>query len=114
MAAPIDPAALANAIQALTAVLQTLQANPPVAPAAAAHANILDDFESIYPFDLGSRAGSYASAKASAPLDGTWDGTVEKPPSFIISLRVSASEVRWNAPAPQGILDINGSNLLTD
>ena len=35
-------------------------------------------------------------------------------PSFIISLRVRASKVCWNAPAPQGILDINGSNLLTD
>ena len=54
MAAPVDSAALANALQALTAVLQTLQINPPVAPDDAAHVNILDAFESIHPFDLGS------------------------------------------------------------
>ena len=54
MAAPIDPAALSNSLQALAAVLQTLQANPPAAPAAAAHVNILDAFEFIQPFDLGS------------------------------------------------------------
>ena len=45
MAAPVDPAALANALQSLTAVLQNLQDNPPVAPAAAAHVNILDAFD---------------------------------------------------------------------
>ena len=56
MAAPVDPAAMANALQALTAVLQNLQANPPAPPAAAAHVNILYAFESIHPFDLGSRA----------------------------------------------------------
>ena len=67
MAVPVNPAALDNALQALTAVLQTLQANPPAAPAAAAHVNILYAFESIHPFDLGSRDGSYAFAKASAP-----------------------------------------------
>ena len=53
-------------------------------------------------------------------FDGAVPGFVEggtrfgKIPSFIISLRVRASEVRWNAPAPQVILDIIGSNLLTD
>ena len=114
MDAPVDPAALANALQALTAVLQTLQANPPASPSAAAHANIMDAFNSIHPFDLGSRAGSYDFSKASAPLDETWYGTIKQFPSFIISIRVRASEVRWNAPAPQGILDINGSNFLTD
>ena len=91
MAAPVDPDALANALQALTAVLQTFQANPPASPAAAAHVNILDAFESINPFVIGSRAGSYAFAKASAPLDETWDGTIKQFPSFIISLRVRAS-----------------------
>ena len=73
----------------------------------------MDAFESVNPFDLGSRAGSYAFAKASAHLDETWDGTIEKLPPFVISLRVRASGVLWNAPAPQGILDIVGSNLLT-
>ena len=114
MAAPVDPAALSNALQALTAVLQTLQTNTPAAPDAAAHVNIMDAFESIHSFDLGSRAGSYAFAKASAPLDETWDGTIKKFPSIIISLLFHALEFFWNAPAPQGILDINGSNLLTD
>ena len=74
----------------------------------------MDAFEYVNPFDLGSRSGSYAFSKASAPLDKPWDGTIEQLPSFIISLRVRASEVRWNSPAPQGILDINRSNLLTD
>ena len=114
MDAPVDPAALANALQALTAALQTLQANPPAAPAAAAHVNILGAFESIHHFYLGYRAGSYAFAKASAPLEKTWNGTIEQFPSFIISLHIRESKVCWNAPAPQGILDINGSNLLTD
>ena len=114
---PVDPAALANALQALTATLHTIKDDPRASPAAAspaAHVNILDAFESVNPFDLGSRAGSYAFAKASAPLDETWDGTIEKFPSSIIILRVHASKVIWNAPVPQCILDISGSNLLAD
>ena len=62
MAAPVNPDALANALQALSAVLQTFRANTPAAPSAAApavHVNILDAFESVNPFDLGYRAGSY-------------------------------------------------------
>ena len=80
MAAPVDPTALSNVLQALTAVLQTFQANPPAAPAAAApaaHVNIMDASESVNPFGLGSRARYYAFSKASAPLDKTWDGTIE-------------------------------------
>ena len=53
MAAPVDPAALDNELQALIAVLGTFQANTPAAPAAAAlvaHVNILDAFESVNPF----------------------------------------------------------------
>ena len=79
MAAPVDPAALDNALQALTAVLQKFQANPPVYPSDAApttHVNILDAFESVDPFDLGSRSGSYAFSKSSAPLNETWDGAI--------------------------------------
>ena len=74
MDAPFNPAALANAVQALTAFLQTFQANPPSCPAAAApaaHVNSMDAFEYVNPFDLGSRAGSYDFSKASAPLDKT-------------------------------------------
>ena len=69
MDAPVNPTDMANALQALTDVLQTFQANLPAAPAAAAHVNIMDAFESIHPFDLGSQAVSYAFAKASDPLD---------------------------------------------
>ena len=97
-------------------MIQNLQAQPPAAPAAtslAAHVNILDTFESTNPFDLGSRAGPYAFPKSSSPLDNSWDGTIEQLTLLIISLRVRASEVHWNAPAPQGILDISGTNLLT-
>ena len=117
MAAPVNLDALANVLQALTAVLQTFQSNIPEAPAAAApadHVKILGTFGSVNHFELGSRDGSYDFAKASAPLDETWDVTIEKFPSFFISLRFHASKVRWNAPAPQGILDIYGSKLLTD
>ena len=90
-----DPA-LANAPQALTAVLQNIQAQPPAAPASvspAAHVNILDAFEPTNPFDLGSRAVSYAFVKASPPLDDSWDRNIEQLPSFIIRLCVHASEV---------------------
>ena len=74
MSAPFDPAALSNALQALTTVLKTFQANPTAAPAAAAPAdyvNIMDAFESVNPFDLGSRAGYSDFAKASAPIEKT-------------------------------------------
>ena len=91
-----------------------LQSNPPAGSAAAAHANMLDAFESIHPFYIGSLAGPYAFAKASAPLNKTWDGTIEQFPSFVICHHVCASQVCWNSPAPQGIIDINGSNLLMD
>ena len=72
MAVPVDPAALTNALQALTAVLKKFQYNPLASPTAAypaAHFNILEAFESVNPVNLGSRYGSYAFAKASAPLD---------------------------------------------
>ena len=114
---PDDSDALTNALQTLTAVLQTFQSNPtadPAEAAPAAHVNILYAFESVNTFYLGPRSGSYAFAKASASLNETWDGTIKKFPSFIISLRFCASKVHWNSPAPQDILDISGSNLLTD
>ena len=116
MAAPVESADLANVFQALTAVLHTFQSNPPAAPATAApnsHVNIMDAFNYVNRFDLDARAVSYAFSKASAPLDETWNSTIEKFLSFIISICVHASEVCWNASAPQGILDIYGSNLLT-
>ena len=56
MSASVNPAALPNALQALTAVLNTFQANPPAAPAAAypsTHVNIIDAFESVNTFDPG-------------------------------------------------------------
>ena len=62
MAAPVELAALANTLQALTSVLQKFQSNTPAAPAAAApaaaapaaHVNILDAFKSVNPFNIGS------------------------------------------------------------
>lgn len=111
------PDALAAALQALAGAIANLQnqgGNPPPN----LNPNVLDPFNAPNPFDLSSRAGSYAFATASAALDELWDGTIEKFPAFIISLRVRASEVRWNAAAPQGIMSytVNATacNLLTE
>ena len=112
MAAPIDPAVLANALQALTTALKIFQANPHVLPAASSpadHVNIMDAFESVNPFNLGSQARSYDYIKAIAPVDKTWDGTIGQFPSFIISLCVRESEVHWYYRTPQCILDIGGT-----
>lgn len=99
--------ALADAITALTAALANLQHPQPPAPPNAPQQNVaalLDPFDSDQPFDLTSRSGSQAFTTASAPLDETWDGTIQTFPSFLISLRVRASEVKWDAPPPCGIL----------
>ena len=112
MAAHIDPNALVISIQAITAIQQIFKANTPAAPAD--HVKILESFEFVNIFDLGSRSGYYAFSKASSPLDETWDGIIKQFLSFIIIICVRASKVFWNAPSPQGILNISGSNLLTD
>ena len=48
MAAPVDPDTMGNALQALTAVLQTLQTNPHAAPAAADHVYVKNSYNSLY------------------------------------------------------------------
>jgi hypothetical protein len=114
-----DAGVLAAALTALANAIATLNTNNAANAANAAAAPppvrqpLLDPFDSNDPFDLSSRAGSVAFAAASAPLDESWDGSVETFPSFIVTLRIRASEVKWNAAAPQGILTFNGNNLLT-
>jgi hypothetical protein len=97
---------LANALTALTAVLAGM--GPAAGAGGAAvpgHAAMTTDpFLSADAFDLSTRAGSNAYITASAPLDVIWDGTIEKFPSFLIALRIRASETNWGAAAPQGIL----------
>jgi hypothetical protein len=111
-APPVDNQALANALQAIANALANL-AGPQAAPAAPAHQPVLDPYSSTAPFDLSSRAGSTAFSAACAALDDTWDGTIETFPSFIIGLRIRASEIHWNAAQPQGILTIAGHHLIT-
>jgi hypothetical protein len=115
-----DAAVLAAALTALAKAVATLNTNNAANAANAAAATLptvrqplLDPFDSNDPFDFSSRAGSVAFAAASAPLDKSWDGRVETFPSFIVTLRIRASEVKWNAADPQGILTFNGNNLLT-
>jgi hypothetical protein len=103
---------LANAIATLNTNNAANAANAAAAPPPV-HQPLLDPFDSNDPFDLSSRAGSVAFAAASAPLDESWDGSVETFPSFIVTLRIRASEVKWNAADPQGILTFNDNNLLT-
>ena len=110
-AAPTNDA-LARALAQLATALNNFNpAAMPAAPAAPA-APLLNPFSSNQPFDLSTRSGLQAFTQASAALDDLWDGTVDKFPSFVIALRVCSREVRWNAPAPQGILQINGQSIL--
>lgn len=74
-------------------------------------AALLDPFDSDQPFDLTSRCGSQAFAAASATLDETWDDTIQTFPSFLISLRARASEVKWDAPPPCRILRNNINDI---
>ena len=37
-----------------------------------------------------------------------------KTPSFVIKLRIRAQERKWDAPGDQGILNIDGKNILTE
>jgi hypothetical protein len=108
MADPADSnLLLATALTNLTAVIQGLQGGGGGGGAAAAPAPlapILDPFASPAPFDLSSRAGSHAFASASAALDFVWDGSTAGFPPFVSALRDRASECRWDATAPQGIL----------
>ena len=68
----------------------------------------------INQFDLSSRAGAAAFLAMSGPDDGTWDGTANKFPSFIIALCIQATEAHWNVAAPHGILQVGRTNILTN
>jgi hypothetical protein len=104
-----DQQALAAAFTNIATILQQLQVQgAPHAPTAA----VLQQYDAATPFDLSSRAGSSAFEKACSPLSDKWDGSVEKLPNFIISLQTRATECKWDAPAPNGILlfSVNGNN----
>ena len=81
--------------------------------AAAGGGPLLHPFEADQPFDLSTRAGAAAFATASSALEETWDGSTDSFPAFVTALRLRASEAKWNAPAPHGILQVNGNNILT-
>jgi hypothetical protein len=114
-----DPDALAAALAALAAAvtqLNTLTAGAAIGPgavAAAPRAPLLDPFDTTTPFDLSSWAGSTAYATACSALDETWNGMPDTLPSFVVCLRIRSAEVKWNSPAPNGILTYNGLDLLT-
>jgi hypothetical protein len=86
-----DAAVLAAALTALANAVATLNtnnaANAVAAAAPTVRHSLLDPFDSNDLFDLCSRAGSVAFAAASAPLDESWDGSVDTFPSFIVTLR---------------------------
>ena len=120
-----DPAALANVFQDIATILQTLTAAQaaaaqaqPAPPPPLGHNAVLQLFDTSTPFDLSSRSGSAAMAKASSALGSTWDGSIDKLPPFLTALKTRAREAKWNAPAPYGILLylVNGTsvNLLSD
>jgi hypothetical protein len=105
---PGGNAALATALQALATAMQGFNQQPHYVAQP-----ILDPFQSAQPFDLASRAGSIAYTTACSALDEPWDGTPDTFPTFIISLKIRAAEIHWNAPNPRGILEIVNHNLLT-
>jgi hypothetical protein len=107
-----DTAQIAAALASIAQVLQALQQqNQP-------HVGVLQHYDAATPFDLGSRAGSSAFDKACSPISDKWDGSIAKLPSFIISMQTHASECKWNAPDPNGIITytVNGvvRNILTE
>lgn len=112
-----DAEATAQAFANIAATLQLLQAAIGGAQPAAAHAPLYDLFDNGTPFDMNSRAGSSAMSIASAALSEKWDGSATKLPTFLLSLKQRAQDVKWDAPAPHGILmfpdnDGNNCNLL--
>ena len=107
-----DPDALAAALQNIAAALQAFQAAPAANNQPAAHSAVLQLFDDATPFDLSSREGSAAMAKASSPLTSSWDGSIDKLPPFLTALKTRSREARWNAPSPNGILlfNVNGTD----
>jgi hypothetical protein len=107
MADPVAAALtlLANAITAMNAnnAASTAAAN---AAALSRNTPTVDFFDNNLPFDLATRAGGEAFKQACLPLDLPWDGAVDTLPAFIIALKIRTKEIRLNAAAPYGILDI--------
>jgi hypothetical protein len=105
--------AWAQIAQALSAI-QAQQQPPPPQPQV--HQPVLELFDASSPFDLSSRAGNAAYARACSGLVDKFDGSIDKFPSLITGLRDRAIEAKWNAAAPNGILafTVNGTdhNLL--
>ena len=100
-AAATNTAALTAAITALTNTIALIR-TPVSAP------QVFDPFQADVPYNLASRLGSQAYADVSALLDNIWDITVNMFPLFVVALSLRAEEAKWNAAAPNGILDING------
>ena len=106
-------AAATNAA-ALTATITTLTNAIALIKAPVPSPQVFDPFQADVPYNLASRLGSQAYADVSALLDDTWDGTVNTFPLFVVALNLRAEEGKWNAPAPNEILNINGKNMLTE
>jgi hypothetical protein len=104
--------AIADALAALAGAIATMNANNianNVAPPP--HVAITIFFDNVSPFDLSSRAGSTAFQQAYTALDEPWDGTVNSFPAFILAVKMQSTEVRFDAPAPQGIFNITTSSV---
>jgi hypothetical protein len=98
-----DQGQLAQAMAQIAQALQALQAQQQPLPAPVRQP-VLELFDASSAFDLSSRAGNAAYAKACSGLEEKWDGSIEKFPSLITGLRDRAIEAKWNAAAPHGIL----------
>ena len=107
-----DQADLTQALAQIATALQAIQAQAQQQPAVARQP-MLELFDASSPFDLSTRAGNAAYAKACSGLEDKWDGSIEKFPSLITGLRDRAIEAKWNATAPNGILmyTINASTI---
>jgi hypothetical protein len=110
-----DQTLLAQALAQIATALQAIQAQQQ--PQAPPRQPVLELFDASSPFDLSSRAGNAAYAKACSGLQDKWDGSIEKFPSLITGLRDRAIEAKWDATAPHGILTFTvgttDHNLLT-
>jgi hypothetical protein len=103
--------AVADALTALAGAIATMNANNLANNAARLpHVAITDFFDNVSPFDLSTRAGSTAFQQACTALDEPWDGPVDAFPAFIIAVKMRSTEVRFDAPAPQGIFSITTSS----
>jgi len=99
-----DPT-MATVLSRITAVLEKIQedgGNPAVKPPPT-----LVAYTANQPFNLDSRAGAAAYKDACSPLPTQWDGSIEKFPAFMLSLKARSKTVKWDAPAPHGILRFN-------